>query len=105
MMAQPKSSFSPVRHSRFEHHTNGKTLPSRSLFGDFHKEKGEKGGMSYYGRSDNRMGDSSSFRDGGNRFGGGSGGDSMVNLGANLKNIDWDLSSLPVFEKNFYIGR
>lgn len=27
----------------------------------------------------------------------------MGALGAGLKNINWDLSALPVFEKNFYI--
>ena len=34
-------------------------------------------------------------------FGGG-GGDRMSNLGAGLKNIDWDINALPKFEKNFY---
>lgn len=27
----------------------------------------------------------------------------MGQLGANLRNISWDMSQLPVFEKNFYI--
>ena len=78
------------------------------------------------GRGNDRYGDSSSYRGGGGggggggfgnsyggggggRFGGGGGGggrgggDSMGNLGSGLKNINWDISKLPVFEKNFYI--
>ncbi|KAJ3081375.1 ATP-dependent RNA helicase dbp2 [Rhizoclosmatium hyalinum] len=38
---------------------------------------------------------------GGGGFGGG--GDRMGQLGAGLRKIDWDLASLPRFEKNFYI--
>ncbi|KAF1812985.1 P-loop containing nucleoside triphosphate hydrolase protein [Eremomyces bilateralis CBS 781.70] len=37
----------------------------------------------------------------GNSFGGG-GGDRMSNLGANLKHQEWDLNTLPKFEKSFY---
>ena len=62
--------------------------------------------MAYYGSSNDRYNDSSSYRGGGGGgggFGGGRPGDSMGGMGANLKNIQWDLSSLPVFEKNFYI--
>jgi ATP-dependent RNA helicase DDX5/DBP2 len=78
--------------------------------------------MSYgsYSRGDDRYDDRSSYRGGygggdrhgggggGSRFGGGGGGgrgggDSMGNLGAGLRSIQWDLSKLPVFEKNFYI--
>ncbi|KAJ5666909.1 ATP-dependent RNA helicase dbp2 [Penicillium macrosclerotiorum] len=33
---------------------------------------------------------------------GGGGGDRMSNLGAGLKNQEWDLSTLPKFEKSFY---
>ena len=41
---------------------------------------------------------------GGGSYGGGrSGGDAMGALGANLRNIHWDIGKLPVFEKNFYI--
>ncbi|CAM9784107.1 unnamed protein product, partial [Heterosigma akashiwo] len=39
-------------------------------------------------------------------FGGGGGfggGDRMAGLGAGLHNIHWDMNSLPVFEKNFYM--
>ncbi|KAJ3062648.1 ATP-dependent RNA helicase dbp2 [Podochytrium sp. JEL0797] len=39
---------------------------------------------------------------GGGGFGGG-GGDRMGQLGSSLRKIDWDLSTLPRFEKNFYI--
>eukprot|EP01041_Mallomonas_annulata_P001140 gene1140-2207_t len=69
--------------------------------------------MAFYGpsggRSDDRYGDRNSFRGGSGSaggfgsFGGQRGGDSMGGLGANLKSIHWDLSKLPVFEKNFYI--
>lgn len=80
----------------------------------------------YGGGSDDRYGDKSSYRGGssggggggqygggggggggGGRFGGGGGGgrggDSMSGLGSGLRSISWDLSKLPVFEKNFYI--
>ncbi|KAI8332603.1 P-loop containing nucleoside triphosphate hydrolase protein [Chlamydoabsidia padenii] len=35
--------------------------------------------------------------------GGFQGGDRMSQLGNTLKNIDWDVNSLPKFEKNFYV--
>lgn len=64
--------------------------------------------MSHYGGGgrDDRYGDSSSYRGGGGGGGGGGGrfgGDSMGGIGANLRSIHWDISKLPVFEKNFYI--
>lgn len=72
--------------------------------------------MSYYGNGgDDRYGDRSSFRGGnggsygGGGYGGGMGGgfgggrDAMGGIGANLRSIQWDLSTLPKFEKNFYI--
>ncbi|CAM9769928.1 unnamed protein product [Ascophyllum nodosum] len=40
---------------------------------------------------------------GGGGFRGGGGGDRMGGLGAGLRNINWDLDTLPKFEKNFYI--
>mmetsp|Transcript_23352 Transcript_23352/g.29312 ORF Transcript_23352/g.29312 Transcript_23352/m.29312 type:complete len:179 (+) Transcript_23352:135-671(+) len=40
-------------------------------------------------------------RGGGGRYGGG--GDSMAGLGTGLRAIQWDISQLPVFEKNFYM--
>ncbi|KAK9375969.1 P-loop containing nucleoside triphosphate hydrolase protein [Lipomyces chichibuensis] len=49
---------------------------------------GSRGGGSYGSR-------------GGSSYGG-SGGDRMSNLGASLKKQDWNLDSLPRFEKNFY---
>eukprot|EP00600_Ochromonadales_sp_CCMP1393_P007640 CAMPEP_0174976228 /NCGR_PEP_ID=MMETSP0004_2-20121128/12910_1 /TAXON_ID=420556 /ORGANISM="Ochromonas sp., Strain CCMP1393" /LENGTH=185 /DNA_ID=CAMNT_0016227223 /DNA_START=37 /DNA_END=594 /DNA_ORIENTATION=- len=62
----------------------------------------------YHGGRDDRYNDRSSYRGGsGGGMGGGGryagGGDSMSNLGSGLRNIQWDLSKLPVFEKNFYI--
>ena len=82
--------------------------------------------MSNSRTGDDRYGDKSSYRGGsGSGFGGGQygggggggyssvpqrfgssgarGGDSMGQLGAGLRTINWDLSKLPVFEKNFYI--
>jgi len=67
--------------------------------------------MVHYGSSragDGRAADSSSKRTGqpgqfsrnGDRY---SGADKMSSLGSGLRSIQWDLSSLPVFEKNFYI--
>lgn len=73
--------------------------------------------MSHYGGRDDRYGDRSSFRgNGGGGYGGGGGGgyggggggfgggrDAMGNIGDKLRSIQWDLASLPKFEKNFYI--
>lgn len=77
--------------------------------------------MSHYGssysRPDDRYNDQSSFRPdsgryggggggggyGGGGYGGGGGGRSGGGLGAGLREITWDLSALPVFEKNFYM--
>ncbi|KAI2626484.1 Phosphomethylpyrimidine kinase-domain-containing protein [Hypoxylon sp. NC1633] len=39
---------------------------------------------------------------GGGGYGGGGGGDRMSNLGAGLHKQNWDLNSLPKFEKSFY---
>ncbi|KAK7712737.1 ATP-dependent RNA helicase dbp2 [Botryosphaeria dothidea] len=39
---------------------------------------------------------------GGGGYGGGGGGDRMSNLGAGLKQQNWDISALPKFEKSFY---
>ncbi|MCJ1339132.1 ATP-dependent RNA helicase dbp2 [Bachmanniomyces sp. S44760] len=39
---------------------------------------------------------------GGGGFGGGAGGDKMSNLGAGLKTQQWDLNTMPKFEKSFY---
>eukprot|EP01035_Chromulina_nebulosa_P028272 gene28272-37306_t len=62
--------------------------------------------MSY---GDSRYGDRSSYRGsdrGGGRdggYGGGGRGGGGGDLGSGLRTIHWDLSRLPVFEKNFYI--
>ncbi|KAL7935697.1 P-loop containing nucleoside triphosphate hydrolase protein [Trichoderma chlorosporum] len=39
---------------------------------------------------------------GGGGYGGGGGGDRMGHLGAGLQKQDWDMSTLPKFEKDFY---
>lgn len=64
--------------------------------------------MSHYGgsyqRHDDRYGDRSSYRSGdqgSSRYGGSGGGGDK--LGSGLREITWDLSTLPVFEKNFYM--
>lgn len=64
--------------------------------------------MSYYGNGGgDRWNDQSSFRGGGGdgpmRFSGGGGGKDFNTMGNKLGVINWDLSQLPVFEKNFYI--
>lgn len=70
---------------------------------------GGSGGDSRYGdKSSYRGGSSSGYGGGsgggyGGSGGGGGGGGSMGNLGQNLNKISWDLSKLPVFEKNFYL--
>lgn len=66
---------------------------------------GDGGRTSHYGNGgrDDRYGDSSSYRQGENSFNRGHMNGSSDNLGANLRSIHWDLSKLPVFEKNFYI--
>lgn len=59
---------------------------------------------------DDRYSDRSTYRGGGgpsnSRYGssyGGGSNDAMGKIGANLKTITWDISKLPVFEKNFYL--
>lgn len=76
--------------------------------------------MSHYGNGGgggggDRFGDSSSFRGGGDRYGSGGGdryggggggggrGGGGGGLGSGLRNIQWDIAKLPVFEKNFYM--
>lgn len=64
---------------------------------------GPGGGSSYdrYGASD-KYGPSGGGSGWGDRTGDRS-NDSMAGLGGSLSNIQWDISRLPVFEKNFYI--
>lgn len=67
---------------------------------------GPSGGSSYGGGVYGGGGGGDRDRGGYSGFGGGGGGfggDAMGGLGNNLRNISWDLSALPVFEKNFYI--
>lgn len=69
---------------------------------------GGGGGGDRYNSSGDRYGGGGGDRYGGDRHGGGGGGDrgnrfASDGMGANLRNINWDLSKLPVFEKNFYI--
>lgn len=65
-------------------------------------------------RGDDRYSDKSSLKGGGGfsdrydvsvpqRFGSSRGGEFANQLGAGLRRIEWDMSKLPVFEKNFYI--
>ena len=69
-----------------------------------------RGGDSRYGSSggDSRYGSGGGGR-GGDRYGSSGGGDRYgssgggSNLGGGLRDIQWDISKLPVFEKNFYL--
>ncbi|KAK9362317.1 P-loop containing nucleoside triphosphate hydrolase protein [Lipomyces starkeyi] len=65
-----------------------------------HSRGGYSSGGYGSGGYGSRGGDSHGSR-GGSSFGG-SGGDRMSNLGASLKKQDWNLDTLPRFEKNFY---
>ncbi|KAK9486923.1 P-loop containing nucleoside triphosphate hydrolase protein [Lipomyces starkeyi] len=65
-----------------------------------HSRGGYSSGGYGAGGYGSRGGDSHGSR-GGSSYGG-SGGDRMSNLGASLKKQDWNLDSLPRFEKNFY---
>lgn len=68
--------------------------------GGYKADNGFSGGRG--GFRGGRGGRGGSF--GGDRgFGGGFGGDRMGNLGDNLVKQEWDLESLPRFEKNFYV--
>ncbi|EFR05021.1 ATP-dependent RNA helicase DBP2 [Nannizzia gypsea CBS 118893] len=70
------------------------------------KEEGVLGGGGYQGGSNgysNGHSSGPSYGGGfGGGYGGGAGGDRMSNLGAGLKTQQWDLSSMPKFEKSFY---
>eukprot|EP00946_MAST-07B_sp_MAST-7B-sp1_P005141 g5141.t1 len=69
--------------------------------------QGRGGGNGGYGGGGGYGGRGGRFNDRGGGYGGGGGGyggDRMSNLGDRLNmNISWDLKSLPVFEKNFYM--
>ncbi|CRG86793.1 ATP-dependent RNA helicase DDX5/DBP2 [Talaromyces islandicus] len=73
--------------------------------------RGRGGGGGYSnGHGGNYNGNGNGYGGGGGGYGGGyggggyggGGGDRMAALGSNLKSQDWDLSSLPKFEKSFY---
>lgn len=66
-----------------------------------HNDGGYSNGNGYNGNSNGYSGGGYSSGYGGGR-GGGHGGDKMGQLGANLKKQEWDLSTLPKFEKSFY---
>ncbi|KAJ6012082.1 hypothetical protein N7499_012947 [Penicillium canescens] len=63
---------------------------------------GGGGGGGYGGGRGGGYGGGGGGYGGGGGFGGGAGGDRMSNLGAGLKTQDWDMNSLPKFEKSFY---
>ncbi|KAL8304594.1 hypothetical protein RB597_004278 [Gaeumannomyces tritici] len=58
-------------------------------------------GNSYGGGSNGYGGGGGGYGGGGGGFGGG-GGDRMSNLGAGLQKQEWDLNTMPKFEKSFY---
>ncbi|KAI9327330.1 P-loop containing nucleoside triphosphate hydrolase protein [Obelidium mucronatum] len=72
---------------------------SSNLYGS----SGSGGSGGYGGGSSSRYGSSGGDRYGGGGGGGSFGGDRMGGLGSGLRKIDWDLATLPKFEKNFYI--
>ncbi|KAF3492251.1 ATP-dependent RNA helicase DBP2 [Arthroderma uncinatum] len=69
---------------------------------------GYQGGGGSNGYSNGHSGGPSSYGGSGGGFGGGGfaaggqGGDRMSNLGAGLKTQQWDISTMPKFEKSFY---
>lgn len=65
---------------------------------------GRDGGNSngYGGGSNGYGGGGGGYGGGGGGYGGGGGGDRMSNLGAGLQKQDWDMSTMPKFEKHFY---
>ncbi|EMT65942.1 ATP-dependent RNA helicase DBP2 [Fusarium oxysporum] len=78
--------------------------------GDRGGDRNGYGGGGYGGRG-NGYGNGNGYGGGGGGFGGGgfgggygggAGGDRMGALGAGLKNQEWDVSTLPKFEKSFY---
>ncbi|KAE9374463.1 p68 RNA helicase [Stipitochalara longipes BDJ] len=60
---------------------------------------GQSGG---YGGGNGNVNGYSGYSAGNGYGGGGQGGDRMSNLGAGLKQQNWDLNNLPKFEKSFY---
>jgi len=73
-----------------------------SRFGGGSYDRYGGGGSTSYGGS-SYGGGGGAGRGGSDRYGGGGSGNAAGGLGAGLRTIAWDLSTLPVFEKNFYI--
>lgn len=80
------------------------------MYGDSYRNDSSSyrggGGGGYSDRGGGGRGDSyggGGGYGGGVGYGGGGKSFSSQGMGANLRNINWDLSALPVFEKNFYI--
>ena len=59
------------------------------------------GGSNGYSGGGGGYGGSNGYSGGGGGYGG-AGGDRMANLGAGLKQQNWDISALPKFDKSFY---
>ncbi|KXS20823.1 p68 RNA helicase [Gonapodya prolifera JEL478] len=78
--------------------SNGSSYPSNGYGGSSYSNGGGGGYSSGGGGYGGGGGGGYSYGGGG----GGGGGDRMASLGSSLKRIDWDLSKLPKFEKNFY---
>ncbi|PNP56771.1 hypothetical protein THARTR1_03467 [Trichoderma harzianum] len=78
--------------------------------GGYGRDRGDRGdrggdrngfGGGGYGGGRGGFGNGGGYGGGGGGYGGG-GGDRMGHLGAGLQKQDWDLSTLPKFEKDFY---
>ncbi|GIJ98644.1 ATP-dependent RNA helicase dbp2 [Aspergillus viridinutans] len=79
----------------------------RESRGDSYRSRGGQGGgyqngNGYSGGGGYGGGSGGGYGGGYGRGGGAAGGDRMSNLGAGLKKQDWDLDTLPKFEKSFY---
>ncbi|CAG9993616.1 unnamed protein product [Clonostachys byssicola] len=79
--------------------------------GGYGRDRGDRGDRNGYGgggggygggRSNGYGGGSGGGGGFGGGYGGGAGGDRMSNLGAGLQKQEWDLSTMPKFEKSFY---
>ncbi|CDR45538.1 CYFA0S19e00144g1_1 [Cyberlindnera fabianii] len=70
--------------------------------GDFRGERGSDRNSGYRGGRGGFGGGRGGFGGGRGGFDGGFGGDRMNNLGSGLQKQEFDLASLPRFEKNFY---
>lgn len=77
---------------------------SRNGGGRDRRDKYDRGNSNSYGggRDRNDRFNRNDRRGGNDRFDNRNGGDRMSNLGDSLTKQDWDLDSLPKFEKNFY---